>query len=57
MKRIMTQLLNLTEIIVESSIQEGSTLILSVSKKEKSARKPTLWHLIQKSASKSKLFS
>jgi transposase len=33
----MTQLLNLPEIIVESNIQEGSTLILSVSKKEKSA--------------------
>lgn len=37
MKRIMTQLLNLPEVVVESSLKEGSTLILSVSKKGKSA--------------------
>ncbi|MCC5614374.1 transposase family protein [Nostoc sp. CHAB 5836] len=37
MKRILTQLLNLPEVIVESNLQEGQTLILSVSKKAKSA--------------------
>ncbi|MEH1934429.1 MAG: ISL3 family transposase [Nostoc sp.] len=37
MKRIMTQLLNLPEVVVESSIQEGSTLFISVNKKVKSA--------------------
>lgn len=37
MKRIMTQLLNLTEVVVESSLQEGQTLFLSVSKKVKSS--------------------
>ena len=37
MKRIMTQLLNLPEVVVESSLQEGQILILSVSKKAKSA--------------------
>ncbi len=36
MKRVLTQLLNLSEVIVESSIQEGQVLILSVSKKVKS---------------------
>ncbi|MDJ0736016.1 MAG: transposase family protein [Nostocaceae cyanobacterium] len=33
----MTQLLNLPELVVESSVKEGLTLFLSVSKKEKSA--------------------
>jgi transposase len=37
MKRVLTQLLNLPGVTVESSIQEGLVLILSVSKKEKSA--------------------
>lgn len=37
MKRIMTQLLNLPEVVVESSVQEGCALFLSVSKKVKSA--------------------
>ncbi|MDR9896824.1 transposase family protein [Aetokthonos hydrillicola Thurmond2011] len=37
MKRILTQLLNLSDVVVESSLQEGSVLILSVSKKTKSA--------------------
>ncbi|GAB1544588.1 ISL3 family transposase [Scytonema sp. NUACC21] len=37
MKRIMTQLLNLPEVVVESSLQEGQTLILSIRKKGKSA--------------------
>jgi transposase len=37
MKRILTQLLNLSDVVVESSLQEGYTLILSVSKKTKSA--------------------
>ena len=37
MKRILTQLLNLPDVVVESSVQEGFVLILSVSKKEKSA--------------------
>lgn len=37
MKRILTQILNLSEVIVESSLKEGQTLILSVSKKVKSA--------------------
>ncbi|TWH39738.1 ISL3 family transposase [Dulcicalothrix desertica] len=37
MKRVLTQLLNLPDVTVESSIQEGLVLILSVSKKEKSA--------------------
>ncbi|MGF1674320.1 MAG: transposase family protein [Rivularia sp. (in: cyanobacteria)] len=40
MKRVLTQLLNLTDVVVESSIQEGSVLILSVGKKEKSAGCP-----------------
>lgn len=40
MKRIMTQLLNLPEVAVESSLQEGQILILSVSKKAKSALCP-----------------
>ncbi len=40
MKRIMTQLLNLPEVIVESILQEGQILILSVSKKVKSAACP-----------------
>jgi hypothetical protein len=37
MKKIITQLLNLPEVIIESSLQEGLTLILSVSKKVKSS--------------------
>jgi transposase len=37
MKRILTQLLNLPEVVVESSLQEGSVLILSITKKTKSA--------------------
>ncbi|MHC5817287.1 MAG: ISL3 family transposase, partial [Nostoc sp.] len=37
MKRIMSQLLNLPEVVVESSVQEGYSLFLSVSKKVKSA--------------------
>ena len=37
MKRILTQLLNLPDVVVESSLKEGSVLILSVSKKVKSA--------------------
>jgi len=37
MKRIITQLLNLPEVLVESNIQEGQTLFLSVSRKVKSA--------------------
>ena len=37
MKRILTQLLNLSDVVVESSLQEGSVLILSISKKTKSA--------------------
>lgn len=37
MKRIMTKLLNLPGIIVESSLEEGKVLILSVSKAKKSA--------------------
>lgn len=37
MKRILSQLLNLPDVVVESSIQEGSVLILSVTKKTKSA--------------------
>ncbi|MDJ0738042.1 MAG: ISL3 family transposase [Nostocaceae cyanobacterium] len=37
MKRILTQLLNLPDVVVESSLQEGEILILSVSKKTKSA--------------------
>jgi transposase len=36
MKRILTQLLNLPEVVVESSLQEGSVLILSITKKTKS---------------------
>ena len=46
MKRIMTQLLNLPEVVVKSSLQEGQVLILSVGKKEKSALCP---HCGQKS--------
>ena len=37
MKRVLTELLNLPDIVVESSLQEGKTLILSVTKKTKSA--------------------
>lgn len=37
MKRILTQLLNLPDVVVESSLEEGSVLILSVTKKTKSA--------------------
>ncbi|WP_017739655.1 transposase family protein [Scytonema hofmannii] len=37
MKRVLTQLLNLSDVVVESSLQEGSSLFLSVSKKTKSA--------------------
>jgi transposase len=37
MKRILTQLLNLPEVVVESSIQEDLILFLTVSKKAKSA--------------------
>jgi transposase len=37
MKRVLTELLNLPEVVVESSVQEGGTLILSVTKKTKSA--------------------
>jgi transposase len=37
MKRILTQLLNLPDVVVESSLQEGSVLILSATKKTKSA--------------------
>ncbi|MFK0729804.1 MAG: transposase family protein [Gloeotrichia echinulata GP01] len=37
MKRVLTQLLNLPGVTVEFSIQEGLVLILSVSKKKKSA--------------------
>ncbi|TWH39528.1 ISL3 family transposase [Dulcicalothrix desertica] len=37
MKRVLTELLNLPDVVVESSLQEGSVLILSVSKKVKSA--------------------
>jgi transposase len=37
MKRVLTELLNLPEVVVESSVQEGKTLILSVTKKTKSA--------------------
>jgi len=37
MKRILTQLLNLTELVVESSLQEDLILFLTVSKKAKSA--------------------
>ena len=37
MKRVLTQLLNLPGVVVESILQEGSVLVLSVSKKEKSA--------------------
>ncbi len=37
MKRVLTQLLNLPDVVVESSLQEGSVLILSVTKKTKSA--------------------
>ncbi|MDJ0798000.1 MAG: ISL3 family transposase [Calothrix sp. MO_167.B12] len=47
MKRILTQLLNLPEVIVESSLQEGQVLILAVSKKVKSAICP---HCGQKSS-------
>ncbi|WP_347566457.1 hypothetical protein [Scytonema sp. UIC 10036] len=37
MKRVLTELLNLPEVVVESSLKEGETLILSVIKKTKSA--------------------
>jgi transposase len=37
MKRVLTELLNLSDVVVESSLQEGHTLILSVTKKTKSA--------------------
>jgi transposase len=37
MKRVLTELLNLPEVVVESSLQEGQVLILSVTKKTKSA--------------------
>lgn len=37
MKRVLTELLNLPNVVVESSLREGSVLILSVSKKVKSA--------------------
>jgi transposase len=37
MKRVLTKLLNLPEVIVESSLQEGQVLILSVSRTGKSA--------------------
>lgn len=37
MKRILTQLLNLPEVVVESTLKEGSVLILSVTKKTKNA--------------------
>ncbi len=37
MKRVLTELLNLPEVVVESSLKEGKTLILSVAKKTKSA--------------------
>ncbi|GAA6618239.1 transposase family protein [Scytonema sp. NUACC26] len=37
MKRVLTQLLNLSALVVESSLQEGSILFLSVSKKTKIA--------------------
>ena len=37
MKRVLTELLNLSEVVVESSLQEGKTLILSVTKKTKTA--------------------
>ena len=37
MKRVLTELLNLPEVVVESSLEEGKTLILSVIKKTKSA--------------------
>jgi transposase len=37
MKRVLTELLNLPEVVVESSVKEGKTLILSVTKKTKSA--------------------
>jgi transposase len=37
MKRVLTELLNLPEVVVESSVKEGETLILSVTKKTKSA--------------------
>ncbi|GAC1470223.1 MAG: hypothetical protein NVSMB70_15320 [Chamaesiphon sp.] len=40
----MTQLLNLPEVAVESSLQEGQTLILSVSKKAKSGLCPQWVH-------------
>jgi transposase len=37
MKRVLTELLNLPEVVVESSLKEGKVLILSVTKKTKSA--------------------
>jgi transposase len=37
MKRVLSELLNLPGVVVESSLQEGKTLILSVTKKTKSA--------------------
>jgi transposase len=37
MKRVLSELLNLPDVVVESSLQEGKTLILSVTKKTKSA--------------------
>lgn len=37
MKRVLTELLNLPDVVVESSLKEGKTLILSVTKKTKSA--------------------
>jgi transposase len=37
MKRVLTGLLNLPEVVVESSLKEGKVLILSVTKKTKSA--------------------
>ncbi|WZI67139.1 MAG: hypothetical protein HEQ19_30740 [Gloeotrichia echinulata CP02] len=38
----MTQLLNLPEVLVESSLQEGQVLILSVGKKRKVHRAHTV---------------
>jgi hypothetical protein len=56
MKRIMTQLLNLSEVVVESSLEEGKILILSVSKKAKNAvcpqcgqKKSSSTHILQHS--------
>jgi hypothetical protein len=42
MKKIMTNLLNLPEVIVEEVWQEGNLLILSVSRQGKSAICPQL---------------